>query len=568
MPDVEKCAEPSSANAITGSSDFDDNYASASAAAAANVAFPQPSASSHLPPALPSGSRFYPPTVVNDDICLGTRVPSFNPYHPYHEKAPPVASYPPAHFPNTSVMSWVSIGSDGDAATIRSCASGSSSIATGWHMASAPPSSTACAGSSSIAPISTLATLRARKRAGLSVFGAFLALFCTFGLMNSFGTFHAYYSRHQLGHLTPSKISWIGSLQLWVFFFSGGFIGRVFDSYGPTGLMLAGSACYALSMVATAFSMQYLHYMMSQGLFFGLSVGLLFYPSLASVSTHFTKYRATALGIVAAGSSVGGVVYPIILQRLFQSHGFRTGVLICGLASSVACLIAALTVKVAIASPTHVMNGKPKARVQRKLFDLKSITDKRFALLVVGSCFVALGLFTPFFYIVEFAHKLSSKTLEPFNPYYVLAILNAGGIIGRVAPAYLSDTLGHYNLLFPAAFLSGLSCVTLWLCSKSIAVLLGFAAVYGFTSGAFVSLITPCVVQISEGREIGTRIGMLYTVISIPSLVGGPIAGAMLTHERGSYRGMIVFSGATVMLGSLFILVDKFVLDRRVLARV
>ncbi|KAF5340689.1 hypothetical protein D9611_007314 [Ephemerocybe angulata] len=403
--------------------------------------------------------------------------------------------------------------------------------------------------SSSIAPISTLATLRARRRAGLSVFGAFLALFCTFGLMNSFGTFHAYYSRHQLGHLTPSKISWIGSLQLWVFFFSGGFIGRVFDSYGPTGLMLAGSACYALSMVATAFSMQYLHYMMSQGLFFGLSVGLF-------VSTHFTKYRATALGIVAAGSR--GVVYPIILQRLFQSHGFRTGVLICGLASSVACLIAALTVKVAIASPTHVMNGKPKARVQRKLFDLKSITDKRFALLVVGSCFVALGLFTPFFYIVEFAHKLSSKTLEPFNPYYVLAILNAGGIIGRVAPAYLSDTLGHYNLLFPAAFLSGLSCVTLWLCSKSIAVLLGFAAVYGFTSGAF----------ISEGREIGTRIGMLYTVISIPSLVGGPIAGAMLTHERGSYRGMIVFSGATVMLGSLFILVDKFVLDRRVLARV
>ena len=30
-----------------------------------------------------------------------------------------------------------------------------------------------------------------------------------------------------------------------------------------------------------------------------------FYPSMASVSTHFTKYRATALGLVAAGSSVG-----------------------------------------------------------------------------------------------------------------------------------------------------------------------------------------------------------------------------------------------------------------------
>lgn len=372
-------------------------------------------------------------------------------------------------------------------------------------------------------------------------------------------------------NLTPSKISWIGSLQLWIFFFSGGFIGRVFDSYGPRGLMLGGAVCYALSMVATAFSTHYTHYMLSQGLFFGLSVGLLFYPSLASVSTHFTKYRATALGIVAAGSSVGGVVYPIILQRIFISHGFRIGVLVSGLASAVACVVSALTVTTASkpTSPSHLLSGaKPKPKVQRKLFDLKSITDTRFALLVVGSCFVALGLFTPFFYIVEFAHKLTTRTLEPFNAYYVLAILNAGGILGRVAPAYLSDRLGHFNLLFPAAFLSGLSCVSLWMGARSIATLLAFAAVYGFFSGAFVSLITPCVVQISEGREIGTRIGMLYTIISLPSLVGGPIAGALLTHEHGAYTGMIVFSGVTTMFGSLFILVAKLAIDRRILARV
>ncbi len=30
-----------------------------------------------------------------------------------------------------------------------------------------------------------------------------------------------------------------------------------------------------------------------------------FYPSLSSVSTHFSKYRATAIGIASAGSSFG-----------------------------------------------------------------------------------------------------------------------------------------------------------------------------------------------------------------------------------------------------------------------
>lgn len=56
--------------------------------------------------------------------------------------------------------------------------------------------------------------------AWLTVFGAFLALFCTFGQLNSFGTFQTWYAEHQLRGLPPSTISWIGSLQLWIFFFS------------------------------------------------------------------------------------------------------------------------------------------------------------------------------------------------------------------------------------------------------------------------------------------------------------------------------------------------------------
>lgn len=56
--------------------------------------------------------------------------------------------------------------------------------------------------------------------AWLTVFGAFLALFCSFGQMNAFGTFQSWYTTHQLHDLHPSTVAWIGSVQLWVFFFS------------------------------------------------------------------------------------------------------------------------------------------------------------------------------------------------------------------------------------------------------------------------------------------------------------------------------------------------------------
>ena len=57
-------------------------------------------------------------------------------------------------------------------------------------------------------------------KANLTVLGAFMAYTCTFGQMSAFGTYQSWYASHQLQHLPASTISWIGSLQFWVFFFS------------------------------------------------------------------------------------------------------------------------------------------------------------------------------------------------------------------------------------------------------------------------------------------------------------------------------------------------------------
>jgi predicted MFS family arabinose efflux permease len=50
---------------------------------------------------------------------------------------------------------------------------------------------------------------------------------------------------------------------------------------------------------------------------------------------------------------------------------------------------------------------------------------------------------------------------------------------------------------------------------STLAVMI-FAVVYGFTSGAFISLVAPCVAQVSEKDEVGSRIGGLYSIISLP----------------------------------------------------
>lgn len=131
-------------------------------------------------------------------------------------------------------------------------------------------------------------------RRWLVVVGAFLALFCTFGQLTSFGTFFSWYGNNQLSSYPPSTISWIGSLQLWVFFFSvsvsvicdatkdsdwgsdqGALVGRCFDCYGPRPLLLAGTVIYVSSVMMISLCQSYYQYLLAQGVLFGLGVGLM-----------------------------------------------------------------------------------------------------------------------------------------------------------------------------------------------------------------------------------------------------------------------------------------------------
>ncbi|KAJ8496268.1 hypothetical protein ONZ51_g1203 [Trametes cubensis] len=391
--------------------------------------------------------------------------------------------------------------------------------------------------------------------AWLTVFGAFLALFCSFGLLNSFGSFQTWYAEHQLSHLPPSTIAWIGSLQLWVFFFSGAFVGRLFDAYGPPVILLLGSLMLVFGTMMTSISTQYYQYILAQGVLVAIGIGTVFYPSLAAISTHFKRRRSTALGIAISGSGFGGVVYPIFYRQLFDRIGFAWTVRVSGFITLVLCGVSVAT----------ITSRLPKSHADAPWFHTKVFRDAPFRLVVIGSILISFGLFIPFFYIVDYS---MDDGISPQTAFYVLSVMNAGGILGRLAPACIADALGQFNIIVPCAFLAGLSMLVFWTFAHGLVAIMLFAVLYGFFSGAFNALVVPCVVRISEVREYGTRIGVLYSIISFPALCGGPVAGAMLKAEGGSYLGMIMLGGTTILVGSLFFLWARLALARGLCDRV
>ena len=106
-------------------------------------------------------------------------------------------------------------------------------------------------------------------------------------------------------------------------------------------------------------------------------------------------------------------------------------------------------------------------------------------------------------------------------------------------------------------YLSAIFVLAVWLPAKSNALSIVFAILFGFSSGAFVSLIGPVVAQISDIRQIGVRTGALFAFASIAGLCGNPVAGALVSRDNESYTGLQIFAGVMWAVGSTLFLISR-----------
>jgi MFS family permease len=94
-------------------------------------------------------------------------------------------------------------------------------------------------------------------------------------------------------------------------------------------------------------------------------------------------------------------------------------------------------------------------------------------------------------------------------------VLNGGAVLGRIIPSILADKMGRFNMSIISAALTGLTVLCLWTTVNDAVGVMWLAALYGFFSGSGVSLIGPCIAQISPIELIGQRLGMFYVFCGI-----------------------------------------------------
>jgi MFS family permease len=368
-------------------------------------------------------------------------------------------------------------------------------------------------------------------------------VFNSWGAIQTFGAWQSYYTATLPE--SASTISWIGSLLLFLLFFLGPIAGRALDAGLYRYTFIAGVTLQVFGIMMTSLGTKYYQILLAQGICQGIGNGLQFAPSIALVSTYFSKHRAIALGIAASGSSTGGVVYPLIVRSLLPKIGFGWTMRVIGFITLfVGCIAGALL-------KTHI-----PPRKTGPLIELRAFKELPYLLFNLGMFFVFWGLFFPFYYIPSFARDISGSSAS--SSTIILLVANVSGIPSRYIMNSIADwRFGPLTLLLVSTSLTGvvdLAWMSLNHTHHPTASLWAFAVVYGFFASSVMGLFPAALSGLTTDlSKQGARMGMGFGVAGIAAMTGPVTGGALISRMNGGYQAAQIWAGCCLFLGCLIL---------------
>lgn len=395
------------------------------------------------------------------------------------------------------------------------------------------------------------------------VFGSFCLFMSVFGIINSSAVFQSYFLENQLKEYSPSEVGWIFSAYLFMVYFAGLIVGPIFDRHGPREVVFVGSSLMVASpfilgsctgempslsrvflkdvLIQSRLTSNGLDYYQIFGTFsilMGLGGALLNSPAYAVIGHFFDRRRGLAIGLAATAGSIGGIVFPLILQVTLPRLGYPWSMRLLGFILMALAVPGNLLIRTRLPPPEETASLRP---------DFRLFLDPRLACCCGGIFFMEYGVLIPLTYVVSYA---ADHELDAGESYILPALLNAGSVVGRAVPGFLADKWGRFNMIILTVGLCAVSILALWLPARgSKALLIVFTIVLGFASGGNVSLLPVCVGQLCDSRDYGRFLSTSMLVASFGTLTGIPIGGALLRLQgETGWTALILFSALSYLV--------------------
>ena len=133
--------------------------------------------------------------------------------------------------------------------------------------------------------------------------------------------------------------------------------------------------------------------------------------------------------------------------------------------------------------------------------------------------------------------------ISPEFSFYLVSIVNASSGFGRVTAGYLGDKVGAVNVSAPLTLICAIM-TYVWPLATTKGSLIVVAVIYGFCSGAYITLLPAPLVAMGDMHDAGRRTGIAGSAIALGAVAGPPISGAIIQSPDG-FKTVSYYAGIT-----------------------
>ncbi|KAK6384340.1 hypothetical protein LTS17_001903 [Exophiala oligosperma] len=354
----------------------------------------------------------------------------------------------------------------------------------------------------------------------------------SWGFSSAYAVFLAYYLDHQVFKgATRLEYAFVGSLSLTMTFLVSPIATIATQRYGIRKTMFIGVIFETASLFCASLATQIWHLFLTQGLLFGMGLGMMFIPTTAVVPQWFTTKRSLASGISVSGAGLGGLMYSLVAEALIRQLGLVWAFRILG--------VLAFAVNVSCVLLIRDRREPTKVSFRKAALEVPLFKRADFNLLIGFSCFTIFGYFILIFSLAAYGVHIG---LTSSQASLIAGLFNLGQAVGRPLIGYFSDTIGRIKMAGVATFLAGAITLAVWNAATNYGVLIFFALSEGTVAGNFWATIAPLVAEVLGLEKMPAGMNAVWLSIIIPATFSEPIAQIMVART-GSYLGAQLFAG-------------------------
>lgn len=383
-----------------------------------------------------------------------------------------------------------------------------------------------------------------------SVIGCFLFCFNTWGANSAYALYYELYLNDNVfPDATKMDYGIIGGLTFGCGFTFGPLINYSVNKLGMKVTIFSGILLQFSGVLMASFATRLWELYCTQGILQGIGLALIYVPSVNIIPQWF-KGRAggkrnLALGIGAAGSGVGGIIYNICLEPLVAKRGYqwsmRAQAIICISLNMIAiCLIKS--------RDKHI---KPVYKV----YDNKVWSCFGTQCLFIWEMFTLFGYVTILYNLGDFTRSLGYSSNKGS---LVSTCVSIGVIYGRPAVGKIGDIVGPINVTILASWLVAFFALAMWIPCGNFATAVVFALFEGSLMGTIWVTLATLNVSVVGLRKLGIGLSVSWIAAGIFGFVSPIISIALKKDGPESplqYQPVSIFVGLCYFMAGIILLI-------------